>query len=327
MSDSTVHELTDGLHPFHVRQLHQILDAACVDPARLSTQGRRILRWLAGWAGRPTAWSRSSPLHARPPRSPRTRSRSTRRSRLSAGRGRRWKPPLPATTSGRSAALTVVDLAHSNGQDLTDAEARRAAEDMVRHADTTGQKVTGDDLGRRFGRTDRWGRKRIERARAVPSTGTPPVRRPRDENAARNGATAATQRRTGTVVRHQTNGRPAPAGDPARLRPSWLDVAAMLVVALVAAAASYGHMFEVAMMAGENLWIARLFPITVDGLVLIALRHRSREARWWLALGIAVSIAANVAAAHPTLQGRLVAAWPPLALLGAHRLIARRTPA
>jgi hypothetical protein len=61
--------------------------------------------------------------------------------------------------------------------------------------------------------------------------------------------------------------------------------------------------------------------------MLIALRHNSREARWWLALGIAVSVAANIAAAHPTLEGRLVAAWPPLSLLGAHRLIhGRRHP-
>jgi hypothetical protein len=106
---------------------------------------------------------------------------------------------------------------------------------------------------------------------------------------------------------------------------SWLDLAAMLIVALVAMAASYGHMFEVAMMAGENIWIARMFPITVDGLVLVALRRGGPESRWWLALGIAVSVAANVAAAEPTIEGRLVAAWPPLCVLGTHRLLHLRT--
>jgi hypothetical protein len=51
MSESSARDLADGLHPIHVGQLRQILDAAAIDPAKLSTQGRRILRWLAGWDG------------------------------------------------------------------------------------------------------------------------------------------------------------------------------------------------------------------------------------------------------------------------------------
>lgn len=46
--------------------------------------------------------------------------------------------------------------------------------------------------------------------------------------------------------------------------------ALVALVALVAAAASYGHLLNVAPMAGENPWIAKAFPITVDGLVLAA---------------------------------------------------------
>jgi hypothetical protein len=107
-----------------------------------------------------------------------------------------------------------------------------------------------------------------------------------------------------------------------------LDTAITLVVTAVAAAASYGHMLHVALMAGEPMWIARAFPVTVDGLVLAALR-RGEDGRGWLALGAAVSVAANVLAQFPELAataGPVVSAWPPLALYGTHRLLAGRQP-
>jgi hypothetical protein len=105
-----------------------------------------------------------------------------------------------------------------------------------------------------------------------------------------------------------------------------VDSVIILVVAAVAGAASYGHMLEVAVWAGEPVWLARAFPITVDGLVLAALR-RGRQGRWWLALGIAVSVAANMLARYPDLAatvGPVVSAWPPLALFGTHRLLHTR---
>jgi len=212
--------------------------------------------------------------------------------------------------------VTVVDAARSNGHalELTDAEARQAAHELVRQAEAAGERITGTELGRRFGRSDRWGRLQIERAR----TGALPVPPPQ---------TRRVETRRVDRPRPRSRTRPSPLPKPAAPsaeRPATIDVVTMLMVGLVAAAASYGHMLHVAAMAGESLWIARLFPITVDGLVLIALRHRGREARWWLAIAVAVSIAANIAAAYPTLQGRLVAAWPPLALLGAHRLLHNR---
>jgi len=100
-----------------------------------------------------------------------------------------------------------------------------------------------------------------------------------------------------------------------------------LVVALVAAAASYGHMYHVASLAGESVWIARAWPITVDGLALIALR-RGHGARRWLVLGLLVSVAANVVAQYPATAaeaGPFIAAWPPLALYGCHHMTKHRT--
>jgi hypothetical protein len=77
-------------------------------------------------------------------------------------------------------------------------------------------------------------------------------------------------------------------------------------------------------MAGED-WRAWLLPVSVDGLVLVASRTmlvrrragQSAGALAWAALllGLTASLAANVAAAEPTLIGRLLAAWPPVALL------------
>jgi hypothetical protein len=95
------------------------------------------------------------------------------------------------------------------------------------------------------------------------------------------------------------------------------------VVAVVTALASYGHMYEVALLAGEPLWIARAWPITVDGLVLVALR-RGDQGRAWLALGLAVSVAANVLAKYPEVVetvAPLISAFPPVALYGIHRLV------
>ena len=49
--------------------------------------------------------------------------------------------------------------------------------------------------------------------------------------------------------------------------------------------------------------------------------------RWWLAVAIAVSVAANMLARYLDLAataGPIVSAWPPLALFGTHRLLHRR---
>jgi Protein of unknown function (DUF2637) len=109
-----------------------------------------------------------------------------------------------------------------------------------------------------------------------------------------------------------------------------VTVFAVVTVALVAAAASYEHMRMLAAAAGED-WRAWLLPLSVDGLVIAAsmamlVRRRAGEAAGplaWLSLllGVGASLAANVAAAEPTVQGRLVAAWPPVALLLSYELL------
>lgn len=90
------------------------------------------------------------------------------------------------------------------------------------------------------------------------------------------------------------------------------------VVAIVAAVVSYAHMQDVADKAGEG-WRSWLEPLSVDGLLvgasLVLYVRRSARFAWVaVAVGILVSLAANLAAAHPSLISRLVSAWPAVAL-------------
>jgi hypothetical protein len=74
-----------------------------------------------------------------------------------------------------------------------------------------------------------------------------------------------------------------------------------------------------------------LLPVSVYGLAVVAsmtmlVRRRAGEATGalaWVALllGLGASLTANVAAAEPTLPGRLVAAWPPVGLLLSYELL------
>lgn len=243
--------------------------------------------------------------------------------------------------------MTAV-VVSANGHRPSPGDLRAAARDAYRASLAAGAPLSGAALGRRFEMSERWGRDRVTEVQ-------------RDQNPASDDHHhRAPSRDAGTTTREEPpeNREPNPASDqlPASAsavvapgapvppavpeaaegteeRPavggSWLDSVIILAVALVAAAASYGHMLEVAVWAGEPLWLARAFPVTVDGLVLAALR-RGRQGRWWLALGIAVSVAANMLARYPDLAaaaGPVVSAWPPLALFGTHRLLqARRSP-
>jgi len=120
--------------------------------------------------------------------------------------------------------------------------------------------------------------------------------------------------------------------------PGWVrgvTTLAVVLVALVAAVVSYEHMRALADLAGEG-WRSWLLPISVDGLVVagsmtMLVRRRAGQpagALTWtaLVLGLGASLAANVVAADPgvidpALLRRLVAAWPPLALLLAYELL------
>jgi hypothetical protein len=109
-----------------------------------------------------------------------------------------------------------------------------------------------------------------------------------------------------------------------------VTTAAVVAVAAVAAIASYEHMRALAALAGEG-WRSWLLPISVDGLAVAAsmtmlVRRRAGLRAGvlpWAALllGLGASLAANVAAADPTVVGRLVAAWPPVGLLLSYELL------
>lgn len=116
----------------------------------------------------------------------------------------------------------------------------------------------------------------------------------------------------------------------------WIRPLCALVVAGVAAYASYVHQREFARQGGADTVSASLWPLSVDGLLLLAtvgllkpsgLRTRRARGAVWSAslLGIAVSLAANVAAA-PALEWKpvLVAGWPPVALLVSVELLVHR---
>jgi hypothetical protein len=121
--------------------------------------------------------------------------------------------------------------------------------------------------------------------------------------------------------------------------PRWVcrtTTAGVLVVALVAALGSYEHMRALGIEVGEG-WRAGLLPFSVDGLGVVAAMTMLVR-RWagqlagllaWaaLVLSLGVSLAANVAAAEPTIEARLWAAWPPIGLLMAIELLMQQVKA
>jgi Protein of unknown function (DUF2637) len=114
----------------------------------------------------------------------------------------------------------------------------------------------------------------------------------------------------------------------------WSTAGAVVGVAAVAAVASYEHAYDLVRAHGEAGWTARLVPLTVDGLIyassMVMLDSARRKApvpalaRWLLGLGIAATLAANVAhgLGHGVI-GAAVAAWPAVALVGAYELLMR----
>jgi hypothetical protein len=112
----------------------------------------------------------------------------------------------------------------------------------------------------------------------------------------------------------------------------WSTAAAVIGVAVVAAVVSYEHAYALVHGHGETGWTAHLIPLTVDGLIwassmvmLDSARRGGRVpalARWLLGLGIAATLAANVAhgLGHGPI-GATVAAWPAVALVGSYELL------
>ena len=111
----------------------------------------------------------------------------------------------------------------------------------------------------------------------------------------------------------------------------WTTVGTVVGVAVVAAVASYSTLTR---WSGRMVsWVdGSLVPLTVDGLIcassmvmLDSARRKVRVpalARWLLGLGIAATLAANVAhGLGQRLVGATVATWPAVALVGSYELL------
>ncbi|WP_405087594.1 DUF2637 domain-containing protein [Microbispora sp. NBC_01389] len=108
-------------------------------------------------------------------------------------------------------------------------------------------------------------------------------------------------------------------------------IAGVALLALIAAVVSFRHMHELCLRHAEDHLAAVLIPLAVDGLIvvasmsiLLATRYGSRGGvlAWTLlVVGILASLGANVAIAEPSLIGRVIAAWPSLALIGSYELL------
>lgn len=113
----------------------------------------------------------------------------------------------------------------------------------------------------------------------------------------------------------------------------WVRRGCALLVASVAAYASYEHQRRFALDWGAEAVSAALWPLSVDGLVVLASigllevgAAASWRARWSVRaaflLGVAVSLVANIAVAPVLIwQSIVVAGWPPVALLLAIELL------
>jgi len=100
----------------------------------------------------------------------------------------------------------------------------------------------------------------------------------------------------------------------------------------IAGAISYQHLLILAETHGQRGWLGHAFPLSVDGveivasLRLLADRRTNQRSGWlpWaaLAVGTVFSLFANVAVAEPDLTARVIAGWPAVALMIAIKLLA-----
>jgi hypothetical protein len=96
-------------------------------------------------------------------------------------------------------------------------------------------------------------------------------------------------------------------------------------LAAIAAAISYSHMTELADTHGETGWRAHMFPLSVDGIEIVAslvlladkrVGRRSSVLPWAaLIIGTGASFAANMAVGGSDWIGRAISGWPAFALL------------
>jgi hypothetical protein len=105
-------------------------------------------------------------------------------------------------------------------------------------------------------------------------------------------------------------------------------------LALIVGIVSYLHMHLLVESHGQPGWVADLTPLSVDGMIAAASTTLLADSRtgerggvltWVLLVADSVaSLAANVAVAQPTAVGRVIAAWPSFALIGAYELLMRQ---
>ena len=114
----------------------------------------------------------------------------------------------------------------------------------------------------------------------------------------------------------------------------WTTTGCVVLLALIAGTVSYLHMHLLVELHGQPGWVAALAPLSVDGMIVAAATTLLADSRagerggklpWALLVaGSAASLAANVAVAQPTAVGRVIAAWPSFALIGAYELLMRQ---
>ncbi|NBE91837.1 DUF2637 domain-containing protein [Nonomuraea sp. KC401] len=108
-------------------------------------------------------------------------------------------------------------------------------------------------------------------------------------------------------------------------------ITGVLLLAGIAAVVSFRHMHALCLRHGEDHLAAVLIPLAVDGAIvvasmsiLLANRYGSRGGvlAWtMLMVGSLASLGANIAVAEPSLIGRMIAAWPSVALIGSYELL------
>jgi Protein of unknown function (DUF2637) len=114
----------------------------------------------------------------------------------------------------------------------------------------------------------------------------------------------------------------------------WTTTWCVGLLARVAGTVSYLHMHLLVELHGQPGWVAALTPLSVDGMIVAASTtlladsgagERGGLLPWALLIvGSVASLVANVAVAEPSAAGRVIAAWPPFALIGAYELLMRQ---
>jgi hypothetical protein len=107
-----------------------------------------------------------------------------------------------------------------------------------------------------------------------------------------------------------------------------------LVLGTAAFSVSFTHVMRVASEHGQGGWVAKAIATSVELMALASVaeirRRKSRREPVWIAvgvllLGVAMSLASNLATAAPGAWGKTMAAWPAVAFLAVATLVESRT--